>query len=98
MIMWAWQIANAMAYLASNKVREMYNPICKNNSHRKASVFQIIHGDLAARNVLLKDQSTVKLTDFGLSKKLYMYSIYNRSDEVSNITFQVYCIVFNMVS
>ena len=30
-----------------------------------------MHGDLAARNVLLFDSFVVKITDFGLSKQLY---------------------------
>ena len=31
----------------------------------------IYHGDLAARNVLLTDSLCVKISDFGLSKRLY---------------------------
>lgn len=32
---------------------------------------QIYHGDLAARNVLLTDNYDAKISDFGLSKRLY---------------------------
>ena len=32
----------------------------------------IIHGDLAARNVLINSDMTIKLADFGLSQRLYM--------------------------
>jgi serine/threonine protein kinase len=32
---------------------------------------KVVHGDLAARNVLLKERAIIKLTDFGLSGKLY---------------------------
>ena len=32
----------------------------------------IYHGDLAARNVLLTDNLDAKISDFGLSKRLYM--------------------------
>ena len=31
----------------------------------------IYHGDLAARNILLTDSLGVKISDFGLSKRLY---------------------------
>jgi serine/threonine protein kinase len=37
---------------------------------------KIIHGDLAARNILLSDPETCKVTDFGLSRKLYEYGEY----------------------
>ena len=32
---------------------------------------RIYHGDLAARNVLLTDTKEAKISDFGLSKRLY---------------------------
>ena len=32
---------------------------------------QIYHGDLAARNVLLTDNCDAKISDFGLSRRLY---------------------------
>lgn len=32
--------------------------------------FRIVHGDLAARNVLVYENLTVKISDFGMSKKL----------------------------
>ncbi|CAL8122200.1 unnamed protein product [Orchesella dallaii] len=36
----------------------------------------VIHADLAARNVLLTDGLTAKITDFGLSRRLYEYTEY----------------------
>ncbi|OXA54605.1 Vascular endothelial growth factor receptor 1 [Folsomia candida] len=40
----------------------------------------IVHGDLAARNVLLNDSLSIKISDFGMSYKLYNYQIYAVSD------------------
>ena len=39
---------------------------------------QVIHGDLAARNVLVFECFTAKITDFGLSKNLCESSHYSR--------------------
>lgn len=38
----------------------------------------VLHGDLAARNVLLCDKNVVKICDFGLSKNLYKSEIYEK--------------------
>lgn len=34
-------------------------------------IFQIVHGDLAARNILLADKNVIKICDFGLARALY---------------------------
>jgi serine/threonine protein kinase len=47
---------------------------------------QVIHGDLAARNILLNDDLVAKVADFGLSKQLFEYSIYVQKLEVSTCT------------
>ena len=46
---------------------------------------QVYHGDLAARNVLLMDDLTAKVGDFGLSKQLDVeqYNCYVQKKEVS---------------
>ena len=50
LLIWSFQIARGMDYLASRKV---------------------LHGDLAARNILLCDENVVKICDFGLARSLY---------------------------
>ncbi|CAL8068919.1 unnamed protein product [Orchesella dallaii] len=41
----------------------------------------VIHGDLAARNVLLDTNAICKITDFGLSRKLYQYQVYIKKQQ-----------------
>jgi serine/threonine protein kinase len=61
-LIWAFQIARGMEYLASRRV---------------------LHGDLAARNVLLSEDNVVKISDFGLSKSMYSAGIYKKKTNVS---------------
>ncbi|OXA52017.1 Vascular endothelial growth factor receptor 1 [Folsomia candida] len=37
---------------------------------------RVVHGDLATRNILLTSHKAAKLTDFGLARQLYNYSVY----------------------
>lgn len=41
---------------------------------------KILHGDLAARNVLLSEGNVVKICDFGLAKSLYKNYLYQRTE------------------
>ncbi|ODM86842.1 Fibroblast growth factor receptor 4, partial [Orchesella cincta] len=43
---------------------------------------RVVHGDLAARNVLLTAHKVAKITDFGLSRQLYNYSVYVKTQNV----------------
>ncbi|CAG7819572.1 unnamed protein product [Allacma fusca] len=42
---------------------------------------RVIHGDLATRNVLVFDNNIVKITDFGLSRKLYNCANYTKTHQ-----------------
>jgi tRNA A-37 threonylcarbamoyl transferase component Bud32 len=46
---------------------------------------QILHGDLAARNVLLADQGVVKVADFGMARQMKDYD-YEKKGEVNQAT------------
>ncbi|XP_045131037.1 vascular endothelial growth factor receptor 1-like isoform X2 [Portunus trituberculatus] len=39
---------------------------------------KVLHGDLAARNVLLTEGNLVKISDFGLAKDIYKYNNYKK--------------------
>ncbi|KAI5733630.1 hypothetical protein M8J76_014037, partial [Diaphorina citri] len=42
---------------------------------------KVMHGDLAARNILLADDKIVKICDFGLSKSVYRNSNYHKQGD-----------------
>lgn len=44
---------------------------------------KVLHGDLAARNVLLSDGNLVKICDFGLARSLYQSDVYKKEGDVS---------------
>lgn len=43
---------------------------------------KVLHGDLAARNVLLCDDNVVKICDFGLARSMYKTDNYRKKGEV----------------
>jgi serine/threonine protein kinase len=44
---------------------------------------QVLHGDLAARNVLLADDGVVKVADFGMARKMYYNESYEKNGRVN---------------
>ncbi|KAJ8673408.1 hypothetical protein QAD02_004670 [Eretmocerus hayati] len=42
---------------------------------------KILHGDLAARNILLAEDKIVKICDFGLAKTMYKYDNYQKKSD-----------------
>ncbi|CAG7723823.1 unnamed protein product, partial [Allacma fusca] len=42
----------------------------------------VFHGDLATRNALVLKKYVVKITDFGMSRKLYDYAAYTKKTQV----------------
>lgn len=83
LINWAVQFASGMAYLASKNVSN-FNDSWYAYGAMKFNVSglctQIIHGDLALRNLLLTHSRILKVSDFGLSRRIQgkeYYRIYN---------------------
>nr|CAD7418634.1 unnamed protein product [Timema poppensis] len=45
------------------------------------NMLQVLHGDLAARNILLADDNIVKICDFGLAKSMYKSDNYKKKGD-----------------
>ena len=50
---------------------------------------KVLHGDLAARNVLLADDSVAKVADFGLARQLYQDYDYKKQGRVSQLPISI---------
>ena len=46
---------------------------------------RVIHGDLAARNILLSENNVIKICDFGLAKNIYSDPNYHKKSNVSGL-------------
>lgn len=53
---------------------------------------KVLHGDLAARNILLADNNVVKICDFGLAKTMYNDNNYKKK---GNVSIPFLCLFFN---
>lgn len=47
---------------------------------------KVLHGDLAARNVLLSEGNVVKICDFGLARSLHKCDVYKKQGNVRALT------------
>lgn len=52
---------------------------------------KVLHGDLAARNILLSDDNVVKICDFGLARSLYGSTDYIKEGAVSVVDGLIFC-------
>lgn len=75
-----------MEYLAAEKVRTANNRLCVAIFYK---AFQIIHRDLALRNLLLTVDDLVKISDFGMSRHARNQSAYHKH-LASNVPIPIY--------
>lgn len=88
LIKWSMQTASGMEYISNKNVGVKILQFIERLGLFKLGIYsfifyQVIHGDLAARNVLLTASLDVKIADFGLSRHLYKYSSYIKNSNVS---------------
>ncbi len=82
LISWSLQIARGMEFLASKKVTHFYVKYeLQFNQTMSSYTQQVLHGDLAARNVLLAEGGIVKVADFGLARQMEDYE-YKKNEDV----------------
>ena len=97
LVRFAWQIADGMNYLASEKVTVNF----RNEEEGSTALFpgtlscfrwvssltcQVIHRDLAARNLLVGEGEQCKVTDFGMARDVHQDDIYTKTSKVNNDT------------
>ncbi len=97
LISWSLQIARGMEFLASKKVTQ-FDVKCDlqyNLIEISLSPQQVLHGDLAARNVLLADHGIVKVADFGMARQMKDYDYKKSGDVIKPININVIEIISN---
>jgi Ser/Thr protein kinase RdoA (MazF antagonist) len=85
LVRWTLQIARGMEFLCSKKVCAIKKELSAQliaKLQNGCSGQQVLHGDLAARNVLLADHGIIKVADFGMARKMYGYC-YEKKEEVN---------------
>lgn len=81
-INFALQIASGLEHLERLKV---YNNLYIFISCSKICLIQIVHRDVAARNILIAEDFCLKICDFGMAKDLQESECYRKLDEASTL-------------
>ncbi|KAI8440295.1 hypothetical protein MSG28_001648 [Choristoneura fumiferana] len=74
---------------ASNRSGRTGNYLIPHQFHRK---WTILHGDLAARNILLAEDNVVKICDFGLARSIYKNDEYQKKENNADRTGEDYLV------
>ena len=75
LLSFGWQISKGMAYLEGLKVRF---EILFFLFSRYFFLYQVVHRDLATRNILLAEGMICKVSDFGMSRDVYVDQSYTK--------------------
>ncbi|CAL8132399.1 unnamed protein product [Orchesella dallaii] len=74
-----YQNTQLVDFLYSHELHQFSTDIANGMAYIESK--QVVHGDLAARNVLLDENFNCKIGDFGLSRKLYEYQKYVKKSQ-----------------
>ncbi len=85
-ISWSYQIARGTEFLNSTKVTVALSYEVQWLTLIFPVLPQVLHGDLAARNVLLADHGVVKVADFGMTRQMKDYEYEKKGEVIKSIT------------